>query len=129
MPFHQNSIGSFQFLSMDGAVYPRQQQKELIERSGVGGTGARKLGIRGRPFELLTTNYEQSLIAAEGKLQEYADLCDEDVPIAVVKNGVPEGSFILLEVRERARFAIFNAVGGFEGGEECQHEVIWTMVG
>lgn len=129
MPVHHNSIGSFEFISMEGAVYPRQQQKELLERAGVDGTGARKTGLRGKPFQLLTVNYEASLQAAADKLEQYADLCDEDVQIALVKHDVPEGFFMVLEVVERERYAIFNSLGGLAGGEECCHEVIWTLLG
>lgn len=129
MPIHTNSIGGFEFLSMEGQVFYRQQDIERIERLGVSGSGARRLGERGKPFDVLTMNYEADEQAAADKFQEYVDLKNDSDLVGVVRHDVPEGFFLILEVREQGRYAIMNAVGGFTGGEECCHEVVWTLLG
>jgi hypothetical protein len=134
MPVHTNSIGDFEFLQIEGAPHLRQEQLEIIERAGVDGSGLRKLGRRGRPFELQTTNYEESFETAQSKMQEYKALVGDD-PVDLVRMSLEEGTFLVLEVRERALFAIFNAIGGIQDdpGEPVNHEachiVSWTLLG
>lgn len=129
MPVHTNSIGDFEFLSLEGAFYLRQQQKELIERAGVDGSGARRLGRRGRPFEVLTVNYEESLESAHDKMLQYIELANDD-PVTVIQASVDKGTYLVLEVRERVpAYAIFPSLGGLVGGEEACHEVVWVLLG
>jgi hypothetical protein len=129
MPVHSNSIGDFEFLSMEGQVFYRQQEIEVIDRPGVTGSGARRLGRRGKPFTVLTMNYEANLLAAEAKMQMYIEMKDTEDLVGLVRHDVPEGFFLVLEVREQSRYAITNSIGGLVGGEECCHEVAWTLLG
>lgn len=128
MPAYINKIGDFQFLDMEGAFHLRQQQVELIERHGIDGTGLRRQGERGKPFEVVTTNYEADFDAAEDKMDEYLGLVGSD-PVNVIRFSETEGDFFVLEVRERQPpFGILNALGGLAGGETCCHIVSWTLL-
>jgi len=128
MPVHLNTIGYFQFLSMEGPPFLRQEQLELIERAGVDGTAVRKTGKRSKPFEIVTLNYEASLQSAHNKMLEYKAMVGDD-PVEWVRHSVSEGTWLVLEVRERERYAIFNSLGGLVGGEQCCHVVSWTLLG
>lgn len=128
MPVHTNSINGFLFLEMQGPPYLRQQQLEIIERPGVDGSGVRRLGKRGKPFQLQTTNYLADFSEAHNAMLAYKDLVGDD-PVSLTRRTVSEGTFLVLEVVERNCYAIFNSLGGFDGGEEVCHEVIWTLLG
>lgn len=128
MPVHTNSIGEYQFLQMDGSIYLRQQQLELIERDGVNGTGVRKLGLRGKPFQLVTTNYEETFATAHTKMLAYKLLVGDD-PVTLTYKSIDKGTFLVLGVVESDCFAIFNSIGGLVGGEECCQIVTWMLLG
>lgn len=134
MPVHTNSIGDFQFLEIQGPPYLRQEQVELIERDGVDGSGVRKLGKRGKPFQVTTINYVESYDVAKSKMAEYKDSVADD-PVELIRQGTSEGTFTVLGVVERERYAIFNALGGIQEDEqnpvnhECCHVVVWTLLG
>lgn len=134
MPIHTNSIGDFEFLEIQGPPYLRQEQLEIIERLGVSGSGVRKTGERGKPFQVTTTNYEESFETAKNKLDEYKLLVGAD-PVEFIRNDLSEGTFLVLNVIERDRYAIFNAIGGLQEDEahpvshECCHIVTWTLLG
>lgn len=128
MPVHTNTIDNFHFLGMEGAPHLRQEELEIFERPGVDGSGVRKLGARGKPFEVRTTNYVASFTVAKELMDQYKALAGED-PVEWIRQSVSEGTFLVLAVRETARYAIFNALGGFDGGEEVCHEVTWVLLG
>jgi hypothetical protein len=134
MPVHTNKISDFEFLGMEGTIYSSQQQKELLVRPGVDGTGARKLGKLGKPFQIVTTNYEVDFFEAANKMEQYIDLCDSD-PVLLMRYDVPYGNFIVLEVVEAVPpYAIFPSIGGIQPDPgnpvalECCHIVVWTLV-
>lgn len=128
MPVYINKIGDFQFLEMDGVFHLRQQELEPITRVGIDGTGLRRLGERGKPFEVVTLNYEADFDSAEDKVDEYLELVGSD-PVAVIRFSESEGDFFVLQVREqRPPFAIFNSLGGLVGGEQVCHLVSWTLL-
>ncbi len=128
MPVLTNSIGTYEFLEIQGAPHLRQEQLELIERAGVDGSGVRKLGARGKPFQIRTINYETDFAAAKSKMDNYKALVGAD-PVELIRQDETEGTFLVLGVIEEQRYAIMNAVGGLVGGEECCHIVNWTMLG
>lgn len=134
MPAYTNSIGAYQFLAMDGAFHLRQQQLELIERHGIDGTGLRRLGIRGKPFEVVTINYEVDFDTAEDKMDEYRELVGSD-PVNVIRFSETEGDYFVLQVREQqAPAAILNSIGGIQPDPDnpvsltCYHVVSWTLL-
>jgi hypothetical protein len=130
MPVHTNSIGSFDFIAMEGTVFLRQQELEIIKRPGVNGVGARRLGEQGKPFDIVTVNYEATLQAAANKLDDYIALKNASNLVALVYHDIPYGFFLLLEVKEaKPPYAIMSAIGGFTGGEQACHEVTWTFIG
>lgn len=134
MPVHTNSIGGYRFLELQGVPYLRQEQLELVERDGVDGTGVRKLGKRGKPFQFVSVNYEESFATAAAKMLEYIDLVGLG-PVDIVRNSIEEGGFVVLSVVERERYAIFSQLGGIQEDEdhpvnlECCHIVAWTLLG
>lgn len=128
MPIHTNSIGDFEFLSMSGAPELRREQVELIERAGVDGTALRKTGQRSRPFEVVTMNYEASFQAAHNKMLQYKSLIGDD-PQEWIRHSISEGTWFVVDVKERELYAIFNAIGGLVGGEQACHVVSWTLLG
>lgn len=129
MPVHVNKIGEFQFLQMAGPPYLRQEQVELIERPGVDGSGLRRLGQRGKPFQVVTTNYVESLAEAKAQMDLYKAEVADDTPLELIRHSVSEGTFFVLAVVEQYKGAIFNSLGGFDGNEECLHVVTWTLLG
>lgn len=128
MPVHTNSIGAYSFLDIEGAPILRQQQLEIIERAGVTGSGVRRLGSRGKVFELVTTNYVASFTTAKTNMDLYKAMVGTN-PVTLIRQSVNEGTFIVMAVKERDRYAIFNAIGGFSGGEQCCQHVIWSLLG
>lgn len=128
MPFHTNKIGDFQFLDIQGAPYLRQQDLELIERHGVDGTGVRKRGRRGKPFQLETLVYVEDFETASELMAQYALLVGDD-PVTLMRQSVDEGTFLVLGVVERQRYAIFQSLGGFDGGEQCCLIASWVLLG
>jgi hypothetical protein len=119
---------AFQFLEMTGQIAYRQQGLEIIERFGVNGSGVRKTGKRGRPFEIITLNYELSFADARDKLIEYKTFVGDD-PVKLMKWGVDSGRFLVLSVEEKDCHAILNPLGGLYGDEQCCQVVSWTFLG
>lgn len=134
MPVHINKIGEFQFLEMEGSPELRKQRLEIIERFGVDGSGVRKTGKRGRPFQIRTMNYEESFESAKAKFDLYKLLIGDDHQ-EWIRQSVSEGTFLVLDVVEQDRYAIFNSIGGIQDdpdhpvNHECCHVVVWTLLG
>jgi hypothetical protein len=133
MPVHTNSIGDFSFLEMRGSPFLRQQDLEIIERDGVNGSGVRRLGLRGKPFQLETTNYLHDFATALAAMDAYKEAVGDD-PVPLIRHSENEGNFIVLGVAERDCYAIFSAIGGIVSVDNpLPHEVCqivsWTLLG
>ena len=82
-----NSIGSFAFLSLRGAVDPPVERidPQIVVRPGITGVGLWKTGRRGRPFGLRSAVDQSDLEAAHAELGKYRALIGED-PVALVQD-------------------------------------------
>lgn len=126
MPVHVNSIDSFTFADLVGTTYFSQQEIELIPRPGVDGLGARRSGVRGKPFVMVSICYHADFTTAAASLAEYTDLVGHN-PVSLTRNSVDMGNFLVLEVTEhKPPQAVIN-VAGYPGAQ-CRAEVKWSLV-
>ncbi len=125
MPVHVNSIGEAVFFDLIGALSPKQETLEIIERPGVDGCGARRMGTRGKPIEFLSISYHTSFTTALEFLQASKTLVGDD-PQTVIRNDVTLGTFLVLSVEEATpAYAVVNVAGS--PGSECRLEMKWTL--
>jgi hypothetical protein len=129
MPVQTNSIGDFTFIDLVGTIYLRQESLEVIERPGVVGTGFRKLAARGKPFELVSINYVWDFATARTALIAYNALVGED-PVAVIRNSINYGTFVVLNVTEaEPPFAVYNVIGTPDTSVQVRQTIKWQLHG
>lgn len=126
MPVHENSIGTFELFDLVGNIYLPQQQVEIIERPGVNFSGARRTGIRGKQFELVSVEYRGSFEEAFDAYGAYKAASGGD-SLSIVQNDVDWGAYLLLEVAILKLFAVVNAAGA--PGANCRMECRWKLLG
>jgi hypothetical protein len=90
------------------------------------GTGLRKLGQRGVPFELVSVQFHATFAAARAAMQSYDD-APGTAAVALVRNGENHGNFFVLRVVERITQAVFNPTGNANPAHTVRQEVVWTL--
>ncbi len=133
MSYLTNSIGSYTFAEMTGAIFYRQEQIEVINRPGVDGSGLRKLGARGQPFELMTKGYWLTLAAAQDAIFNASTGYKTLIAAAaytVTRNGVNHGDYYVLDVQEVATTAVLNPTGNVPSSS-CTALLVcrWKLIG
>jgi hypothetical protein len=140
MPFHVNSIAAldsggtvipaqtFLFIDLKGRPQFAQQQKERIVRVGVNGHYSRKTGIRGKPFQLISTMYWPNFEDAANVMALYRGLTNVNYGVKLAQHSVLfDATLEVDEVDEVDLFAVLNVAGGFFGGEQACQIVRWQL--
>jgi hypothetical protein len=134
MPALQNSIGNspdeFYFEDLQGAIVLRAQKLQLLERLGIDGTGVRKTGVRGVPFQLRSVHYVADWDATEEALLAYQSLIGAE-PVDVWQHDVLFGTFLVLNVEQLPETrACYNVTPGtIVENPECLQYCLWTLLG
>lgn len=124
-----NLIDDFEFFDLQGAIVYRQEQLEIFERAGVNGSGIRRLGQRGEPFELVSVQFHEDFAAALAALQDYGDLAGTD-PVELVRNGESHGDYLVLNVKEIATEAVSTiCADGVDPTYQIRQTVRWRLLG
>jgi len=110
MAYLRNSIGEFNFISLEGAIDLNGQQLAIDSRPGVTGMRFKLLASKGQPFVMISMVDTDSLFWANLQLVSYKALIESD-PVWVWKNGVPEPEIKVLNVTKLDQQKISNAVG------------------
>lgn len=113
MAYLRNSIGDFNFISLEGAVDAPGQMIAIDSRPGVAGMEFTLLARKGQPFVMMSTVDMDSIFWADSELSAYKGLIDEG-PVWVWKNGVPLVNACLVKVLNVTKVdvqQISNAVG------------------
>jgi len=97
MPYLRNSIGPFNFISLEGAVDMPGQQIVIDSRPGVTGMEFTLQGRKGQPFVLMSTVDKDSIFWADAEVDLYKDLIAVGL-VDVFKNGVPLVGACLVKV-------------------------------
>lgn len=74
MPYLQNSIGQFNFISLEGEYDPTQQSLAIDSRPGVTGMDFTLTATKGQPFALISLVDVSSLAEGKQKIAEYKSL-------------------------------------------------------
>lgn len=126
-----NLIGDFEFISLHKVPFGPAQQLELVEKSGVPGTGIRRLGIRGQVFRLTSNVDLVDFVTATELLHYYRALIGAN-PVPLVWNGSRSIDYgYLVQVVEVMPLACTNnatAVGGLTGGGTGQLQAEWDLL-
>lgn len=110
MPYLLNSIGQFNFISLEGEYDWEQQAVVIDSRSGVTGMEFTLLGVKGQPFSLISLADVNSLDAGKSLIESYKTTV-ADNPKPVWKNGVLYVSAKVLSVTPLQLAKIATAVG------------------
>lgn len=143
MPFHLNSLANHadyeaasvrvRFDDLAGEVVLRGEELEILNRPGVEGCGARKLGRRGKPFELAAVLYCPDWQYAHDILANYQTLIGLD-PLYLTKQSVAWGTFLVLEVAATRTEAVYSVCGDAVNAAyyptlEIRLETKWKLLG
>lgn len=130
MPIHDNTIGEYRFIDIQGNIEPRGQQLELIVRPGFDGLFARKTGSRGVPFTIRTVSYATTFTTARAATLLLKELIGAE-PQEVIKYSVSHGNFLVLNVREIECRAMVNSTAENTSGPPFQVRMVheWELVG
>lgn len=142
--FHTNAIANAtdiaaatvlaQFDDLTGSVLLRAEELEVLNRPGVDGSGVRKLGRRGRTFQLQSVVYAPSFEWAKTAIEFYNTLPGMD-PLYLIKQSVQYGSFLVLRVTPDDPQAVYNVAGNavaYSYGYtslECRLTATWELLG
>lgn len=88
MAYLRNSIGPFNFISLEGAVDIPGQVIVVDSRPGVDGMEFTLLGLKGQPFPMISTVDIDDLFWSDPSVQDYKTLIELGA-VDVWKNGVP----------------------------------------
>lgn len=126
MPLLTNSIKTFTFDDLVGALPLRQEKLEIFTRPGIDGPGARKLGQQGGRSTLKTVRFCEDWQDAEDTLVNYQELPGQNA-VAIVRNSINHGTFLIVSVREVKVQAVSNAVGTLVTDPQVRLECEWTV--
>lgn len=110
MPYLQNSISQFSFVSLEGEYDWEEQQIVADSRPGVTGMEFTLLGVKGQPFVMVSLVDVDSLGAGKSLIEDYKALVAAD-PVTVFKNGEIYVSAKVLKVTPLRLAKIQTAVG------------------
>lgn len=141
--FHQNSLANnadyeaadtrANFDDLIGEVVLRSEQIEVLNRPGVAGSGARKLGSRGKEFELESVLYCPNWQYAKDIGAYYKSFVGLD-PMHLIKQSVAWGTFLVLDVDVMSTEAVYNVCGNavnstFYPSLEIRLTAKWKLLG
>jgi len=87
MAWPVNQIGNFVFLSIEGFPIPPRQEVEVHSRRGVRGSTIARTGVRGMPFQVVTSVDSYNRDSAWLQFRHYQALIGQD-PVEFIKNNV-----------------------------------------
>lgn len=109
-----NSIGTEQFLSLQGPPSLLKTSLERLQRPGVDGTGFWDVGRHGRPFSLRSACDYASFSAAMEAFERYRTMID-DPPKTVTYGGVDLDTQALFQVLD-VNIVVISALGSASDG-------------
>ena len=127
----RNSIGEFEFISLDGNPGVLQEQVDLIHRPGTDGALIRLRGKHPIPFQLVSRVDAEDVAHGRELLGKYRDLIGEpavpmiwaDAPIA------SEGAKVsVLNVSQLSLRSIATATGGLNPPSGAWLEAAWILL-
>jgi hypothetical protein len=133
MALLDNSIGAHRFIAIYGVPEPPREVLELDERGGTDGTEITKLGIKGRPFQLVTHVDAVSYNFARSTFDQYR-LLIADPPVDLIVGGVnssaanPPYKVKVLNVTPIRIDRIAGAVGGLNAPSAGWLECAWDLI-
>jgi hypothetical protein len=122
-----NSIGAYDFVSISGKIFYRQQQIEVFNRPGVTGSGLRRLGERGQPFELTTKQFHADFAAAKTAIGLYLALIGGTLP-SLTRHGVDHGDYAVLTVTDLTE-PVLNPTGNATSSHTVMQTCVWKLLG
>jgi hypothetical protein len=119
---------TYTFVDIEGNPQFAQQQHELLQRAGINGTFARKTGVRGTPFQLVTRGYVADYATTVTAMTAYRALVDNNYGVQLTRHSVVYATpLLLLAVEEIDQRACLNAVG-VAGNPQVYHIVRWNLI-
>ena len=126
-----SAIGPYEVLTISGMPQTIRQQLEIVQRSGVDGSGIYLTGLRGRPFTLRTTVDGIGRINAFLAFEGYTQLVGAE-PVGIVHGGVWIGTinalFAVLDVRLVDIGHLALSVGGTTAGADTLLTAEWDFL-
>ncbi len=120
------SIGSENFVSMTGPFNPIGQRVEVFSRPGTDGHEARRMGLKGPPFQVTTFVDVISAAAIKTKIGEYKDLQGTIVSV-VDGHGNTWNNVLILQVDAVAVPRLVIAVGGINSPSLAGVGATWSL--
>ena len=123
-----NKIGVYEFIELVRPADIHDEDVEIITRPGVDGIILRRLGKRGKPFDLISREDVASLTAGRQGISAYKDMIGGDA-VVVIQNGVTLApDYFVVAVRPLRLRAIATATGGLNPPSNAWLECAWTLV-
>lgn len=134
-----NRINNFYFLSLQqpggNGTVPEllRQDLKIIQRPGTSGTGIKRQGVKGEPFQLESVVDVSTLVDAENLRFLYIALQNGDQKIDLVLNDIDYGSFhgvrfVVLQVGNISIRRMAAAVGGLSTPSNYVVRASWTLI-
>ena len=110
------SVGSVEFITLDGSIEPKGEKTEIIRRPGVNGLGVKKLGTSGDSFQLACVKDVNCANAAARKVKIEECMALKGSVVTMVDDYGMTWPEMLVQVVARPKMrALKTAVGGIEG--------------
>jgi hypothetical protein len=123
---------TYAFIDMIGSIQVPTEQLEVTQRGGVPGSFISRLGLHGRPFQLITINYVADFAAAAAAQVAYNALKSVDYGVKVIKQSVtyPDPLQVLDVVEAEPPRGVSKTVGGFTANtpNEVRQVMRWTLL-
>ena len=128
MPYLQNSIGQFNFISLEGEYDPEAQSIVIDSRPGVDGMEFTLQGNKGQPFPMVSLVDSNTLATAKQLIRDYKTLIAAGT-VGVWKNGEVHFQCKVLGVTPLRIAKITTAVGNKQSAAagaivECRWDLI-----
>lgn len=128
-----NRIGGEQFLGWRGSRQPPRQIVSIDERDAVDGSELTLLGLKGRPFSLVSwvdcVSYEATWVIYR---TNYVPLIESD-PLELVVGGISSIAenfkVAVLDVRVRRALPITPGLNGLNAPSLGYLECVWDLIG
>lgn len=86
MAYLENKIGEHRFVLLDGTPIPPRDRVSIDDRDGVSGLEFTLQGIKGEPFQMVSSVDTDTYAEAQDLPSAYATLCGSDL-VELVHNG------------------------------------------
>lgn len=127
----KNSIGSFEFIALQGSLAAPREMVAVDQRPGVNGTELTKLGKKGEPFQMVSQVDAPNYDAARALYLQYLDLVGAN-PVDLVQGGkgiAGEAYSVAVLGVEIGRISpISRSVGGLNSPSNAFLECLWTLI-